>query len=348
MINMSQDLSYTLPAEWALQEAVFLTWPHNPATWPNQIEFVKNAYIEILREILDHQKVILNVNDEQSKIEVLRRLCLACINVERLEMIINPTYDSWIRDYGPLTIKNNSGERLMTRWQFNGWGGKYGDDYKKDSLATVGLSKYLKSKICDVDFVLEGGSIEVNGKGLLITSTNCLLNENRNANYSKTEIELILKKHLGIKKVIWLSGEIKGDDTDGHIDDAVRLVADNTVVCIREQNKNDENYHAIESLYQDLCKESDQDGNPLKVVALPMPEPVYDEYQEGMRLPASYANFLITNNKVLVPVFNCKQDHEALQVLQEIFKTRKVVGIYARHLISGFGAVHCLSMQLPV
>ncbi len=336
-----------LCAEWEPQEAILLTWPHNPATWPSQLEDVRATYLQILKEILDHEAVVLNVLDESQKQDVIRRLTLACVPLQRLKIIVNPTFDSWIRDYGPLTVRDALGKRVMTRWQFNGWGGKYSDEYIKDSLATIKIADEFKLPRTDVDFVLEGGSIEVNGKGLLITSTNCLLNENRNASFSKNQIESILSQNFGIKKVIWLSGEIKGDDTDGHIDDAVRLVNDNTVVCIREQNCQDENYEAIEELFQSLQHETDQDGRPLNVYALPMPRPVYDDFQDGLRLPASYANFLITNEKVLVPIFHCKEDQQALDVLRQVFPTRLVVGIYARSLISGFGAIHCLSMQVP-
>ncbi len=354
MKTLSQR-NFRMPAEWEPQQAIILSWPHNLETWPTQIEGVRSAYINIIREIAVDQQVWLNVLDEQQKLDVMRRLTLACIPQKNIRFFINPQFDAWVRDYGPIYVvrdKNGVHERVITRWQFNGWGGKYGDAYNNESNVPLIISGETKTGLVDIDFILEGGSIDVNGKGTLLTSSNCLLNANRNHSYTKNQIEDELKNNLGITKVIWVQGEIKGDDTDGHIDDAARFVNDHTVVCIREDNPQDENFAAINSLAKQLARETNQDGVPLKVVTLPMPNPLFapgreTDEEEILRLPASYANFLITNKKVLVPTYRSANDQVAINTLQALFPTRKVVGIDGTDLVYGYGSVHCLSMQVP-
>lgn len=350
------ERKYRIAAEFKPQQAILLSWPHNIETWPTQLEGVRFTYCQIIREIADHEEVWINVCSEQQKIEVQRRLVLEGIATRNLRFFINPTFDAWVRDYGPISVtrtKNGVRERVFTSWQFNGWGGKYDDEYLNDSRVPMRVAGETKTGICEIDFVLEGGSIDVNGCGTLLTSTNCLLNANRNAGHTKNNIETVLKNNLGVTKIIWVDGEIQGDDTDGHIDDAARFVDEHTVVCIYEENENDPNYEAIRGIYKKLCHETDQDGRPLKVIKLPMPDPVYapgrvTDAEPILRLPVSYANFLITNKKVLVPTYRCANDKIAIEILQSCFPTRKVVGIDGTDLVYGYGSVHCLSMHIPL
>lgn len=360
--NFTQQ-GYKLPAEWEHQEAVILTWPKNLETWPHQLPQVEKFYCSFIREIAESQQVWLSVDpstgsgqaSNQAQENVQKCLKQNSVPLDRVRFFVIPTFDSWVRDYGPITLIREGqpqgaaptteyGRRLMTNWIFDGWGGKYDEQYRLDSKLPQILSKELNIPCEKVDFILEGGSIEVNGTGTLITSTNCLLNQNRNKKYTREQIEQVLCDHLGVKNIIWVSGEIRGDDTDGHIDDSVRFVNRDTVVCIFEDNKNDINYAGITNIYNGLLKAKLEDGRDLNVVKLPMPKPVY--FKET-RLPASYANFLITNEKVLVPVYRCPNDEIVLKTLQELFPKRKVVGLDCTDVVYGLGAIHCLSMQVP-
>lgn len=339
-----KDRGYYLPAEWAPQRAVLLTWPRNVLTWPHQLDKVREAYIKIIREISDSQDVWLVVDNITMELEVTRRLRLGCVATERVKFLHIPAYDSWIRDYGPITLAHQKLPPMMTDWIFNGWGGKYDDGYASDSVLPAKLSSMVNLERTEIPMILEGGSIDVNGQGTVITTVDCLLNSNRNETFSKDFIENQLKQNLGVNHVIWLAGEIKGDDTDGHIDDSVRFVDETTVCCILESNPDDINFEPTQRLYDSLKSQRLESGLPLRVVSLPMPKPVY---YDDIRLPASYANFLITNHKVLVPIYHCPQDNVALDVLQSCFPTRKVVGIDCRDVVYGLGAIHCLSMQIP-
>jgi len=334
---------YHMPAEWEPQEAVILSWPHNSETWPNNLPQVRQTYAKIISEITDHQDVWLLVKNAQEETAVKNYLILQSALNNRVKFFQVPTHDAWVRDYGPIYVVNDK-SRLATDWLFNGWGDKYDAGYFLDSDVPKKISKITGENIRSLDFILEGGSIDVNGEGVLITSKNCLLNTNRNQKYSQKQIEVILSENLGVKKIIWVDGEIKGDDTDGHIDDAARFVNKNTIACIYEENSSDENHAEISKIYKSLKNQTDHKGIPLNIVKLPMPNPVYDG---GLRLPASYANFLITNKKVLVPTYNCPNDKDAINILQQHFPTRRVVGIDGTNLVSGFGSIHCLSQQVP-
>ncbi len=330
---------YRLPAEWEKQEAVILSWPHQPETWsPEQLLEVEKIYIRLIQEISEHQEVWVNVRSEEESKTIKDRLS----SQQNIRFFINPTHDAWVRDYGPISVYQNN-KRLMTKWQFNGWGAKYEDEYFQDGKIPYKIASETKTELKEIDFILEGGSIEVNGLGTLITSTDCLLNANRNQSLSKNEIEAILCKNLGITKVIWAQGQIKGDDTDGHIDDAVRFVGLKDIVCISEDNPEDSNFEGIATLHKSLKDITDQDGNPINITKIPMPDPVY--YKEN-RLPASYANFLITNKKIFVPIYNCEKDKEALQIISKFFPDRKTIGIDCTDLVAGFGSIHCVSMQV--
>jgi agmatine deiminase len=249
-----------------------------------------------------------------------------------------------MRDIGPIFVRKAGGKLVITDWIFNAWGNKY-KPYDRDDVVPRHVGKLLGMRVVEPGIVMEGGSIDVNGNGLLLTTEQCLLNKNRNPKLNRAQIEEYLNKYLGAKKVLWLKEGIVGDDTDGHIDDIARFVSADTVVCAVETNKADENYGILQECYNDLKKMTDQDGKPLKVIVLPMPDPVI---YKGERLPASYANFYIGNSVVIVPTFNCDKDEEARRVLQKCFPGRKVVSIDCRDLIWGLGTLHCSTQQQPV
>lgn len=338
---------YRMPAEWESHQAIALSWPHNPRTWPGKVEAVRDAYVNFIREILESEEVWLMISHPQMQDDVIRRLRLGRVNDSRLKFFNHHTNDSWIRDYGPICVYDDQKNLCVSDWIFNGWGDKYNqwENYSADNNIPHFLARHLSAKHLPQDLILEGGSIDVNGKGTLITSESCLLNENRNHLHTKTHITQKLNEVLGARHILWVPEGIVGDDTDGHIDDTVRFVNETTLVCAFEPNTNDENHEPLKKAYHALNQQFDQDGRPLTVVKLPMPSPLI---HEGERLPASYANFLICNEKVLVPIFKCKEDVYALGILQDLFPGRKVIGIDARDLVIGYGSLHCLSQQIPV
>lgn len=335
-----------MPAEWHPHQAILLSWPHNVRTWPGHLAAVQDTYMTFIREIAESEDVWLFVENEQVEQDVRRRLRHACVSEERVKFFHHFTNDSWIRDYGPLCVYDANGKLAISDWQFNGWGGKYSatEDYLFDNQVPQVVADHLQVDRVAKNLILEGGSIDLNGRGTLLTSESCLLNENRNSHLTKSQITQELKDTLGAKHIVWVPEGIVGDDTDGHIDDTVRFVNETTVVCAYEENPKDENHEPLKLAYEALSKSFDQDGRPLQVVKLPMPSPFY---VDGERLPASYANFLICNTKALVPIFKCKEDAVALKILQEQFPGRKVVGIDARALVVGYGSLHCLSQQVP-
>jgi agmatine deiminase len=340
---------YRIPAEWEEQEAVLLSWPHNLDTWPGKFAPIPAVYGSLIGEIVDHQAVWLLVCDDAMEIEAKRLLTLAGVNHARVKFITMPTRDTWCRDFGPISlVKNENGQRvrLFTDWIFNGWGGKYyTQGYLEDDVVPSRLAKLFGVEVADIPIILEGGSIDTNGQGALITSESCLLNKNRNESFTLSMIEEVLRDALGVRQIIWVPKGIAGDDTDGHVDDTVRFVNADTVICMDEPDTSDENHLILKDVQQRLKGVFLQNGLPLKTVLLPMPDPV--EFA-GERLPASYANFLITNKKVLVPIYRCpKKDAEALAILQALFPTRKVVGIDATDLVLGLGAIHCISQNIP-
>lgn len=337
-----------MPAEWEPHEALLLAWPHNERTWPGKLAEAQAAHVEIIRAALDSEPVWLVVRSEGESIEVTRRLVLAGVSTRDVRFFIHPNNDAWIRDYGPIYVKDASGRKVATDWTFNGWGGKYTEteDYRQDDRVPLHIAARTGVVCESIPFILEGGSIDVNGKGTLLTSRSCLLNSNRNSEYTINAIESVLARHFGANKVIWVDDGIAGDDTDGHIDDTARFVGERTVVCAYEANPEDENHVPLKAAYDSLCRARDQDGAPLRIVKLPMPEPVFDAHRD--RLPASHANFLILNTRVLVPVFGGASDAKALAILKELFPTREVIGINCRDVVLGFGTIHCLSQQVPL
>jgi agmatine deiminase len=334
-----KTLGYRMPAEWESQEAVWLAWPHNELTWPGStLAEVEQTYVEIIRALYTGQKIKLLVKDPESEARVRNLLGRAGIALKQVIFVRIATQDAWVRDYGPTFVTNNDRRQLaMVKWIFNAWGNKY-DDLLGDNRVPYEMNRTVHLQMFEPGIVLEGGSIEVNGKGTVLTTEQCLLNKNRNPHLSRSEIEGCLKEHLNVREVLWLKEGIIGDDTDGHIDDIARFVNENTVLCALEDDPSDDNYETL--------KENHGRLKTLNVNVVPLPMPGYVGAHDA-RLPASYANFYIGNDAVVVPVFGHRNDQRALDIIQGCFPTRIVVGVNASAMVYGLGTIHCCSQQEP-
>jgi len=338
-----RNRGFHMPAEWELHDAVWLSWPHNKNTFPLLSE-VEDAYIGFIRAIHGSERVELLVPGPVLNRQVRARLRDEDLDLSRITLHTVEYRDIWIRDYGPTFVVNRAMQRLaMVRWEFNAWGNKY-PAMVPDGKIPLTLNRRLELPVFEPKIVLEGGSIDVNGHGSVLTSRACLLNPNRNPRLSADRIEEHLREYLGVTNVIWLNDGIIGDDTDGHVDDLARFVSPGTVVCAYEEDIADANYPALHDNYEILRQSVDEQGRPLMVVKLPMPAPVVSH---GERLPASYTNFYIGNTVVVVPTFADPHDAEAIAILQELFPGRKVIGVYARALVEGYGTFHCATQQQP-
>jgi agmatine deiminase len=338
-----------MPAEWEAHEATFLAWPHNVETWPDSLEDARRAMAQVAAALSNGERVRILVPDGQVEQGACAMLREADARMDRVDWLRVPTNDSWIRDFGPVFVnRTGSGRNLPAQvalnWRFNAWGEKY-PPWELDDAVPRRLGARLGFSVCDLDFVLEGGSIEVNGAGTLLTTEVCLLNPNRNgARSNKETVEPLLRDYLGVTKILWLDGKIAGDDTDGHIDQLARFVAPDHIVAMMENDATDENYLALKDNLDRIAAMRDERGRPFRITALPMPQPVY---HRGARLPASYGNFYIANNSVLLPTFNCPNDLIAADILQRLFPQRQVIPIQATALAIGLGTIHCLTQQHP-
>ena len=342
------ELGFYMPAEWHPHAGTWLTWPTDPETWPDRVDRVEEIYLEIIAALAPHESVNLLVDDAETEQAVRRRCHSAAAQNVRFHQI--PTVDSWIRDYGPnFLISRDQNQGAFNDWIFNAWGNKY-EALKRDDQIPRLLEPFLQQHRFEPGIVLEGGAIDVNGNGCVLTTEQCLLNPNRNPQLSRAEIEDYLKNYLGVVKVLWLAEGIVGDDTDGHIDDIARFVAPNTIVCTVEDDPEDANYEILQDNLQRLKTMTDANDRSFEIVTLPMPGIVGGEStatRDLDRLPASYANFLIANNVVLLPVFGHANDAEATDTLQRVFRDRRVVPINCEPLVWGMGTIHCLSQQQP-
>jgi len=362
-------LGYRMPAEWEPHEATWIAWPHNRADWPGKFETVPWIYAEIVRHLARVERVNILADDDPAEAEARDVLVRAHVLPARaaapgksfgnIRFFRIPTDRVWTRDSGPIFVRRDSRKGGLpavaaTTWRFNAWA-KY-DDWKLDALVATEIAQRLRLPVWQpqvkVDgevrrVVLEGGSIDVNGRGTLITTEECLLSDlqQRNPGLSRQQLETLFADYLGIEKVIWLERGIAGDDTHGHVDDITRFVGPRTVVTAYERDPDDPNREPLRENFSWLKKSTDQSGKSLRVVRLPMPAPVIFE---GQRLPASYANFYVANQLVLVPVFGDPNDRVALSTLAEVFPEREIVGIYCRDFIWGLGALHCMTQQQPV
>lgn len=343
---------FAMPAEWERHEATWLGWPHNRTDWPGKIAPIHWVYGEIVRKIAPGEIVRILVNSEQHEKQVRRILTRVGVDLGRIEFFRFPTNRGWTRDFGPVFVRRNEPPRevAIASFRFNAWA-KY-PDWDLDCRIAERVAKAMGRRIFYVrhggeDVVLEGGAIDVNGCGTLLTTEECLLDDKvqvRNPKLSRGDIERVCRDYLGAGQVLWLARGIVGDDTHGHVDDLCRFVSPRTVVLCQEPNAGDENHRILEENRERLEGYRLADGSRIEIVRLPMPEPLY---LDGQRLPASYANFYIANSAVLVPTFNDPNDRIALGILAELFRDRPVVGIHAVDLVWGLGTLHCLTQQEP-
>ena len=339
MPDTPRSLGFRMPAECEPHEATWIAWPHNRDDWPGRFAPIPWVYAEIVRKLARVERVRILIKDRAAEETARRILRKADANLDAIEFFHAPTDRSWTRDYCPLFVKNRVGKVALTNWRFNGWA-KY-DDYKSDAAIPAKLAAALQLPFWEPHLVLEGGSIDVNGRGLLLTTEECLLSpvQARNPQLTRRQIETALRDYLGARQVIWLQNGIAGDDTHGHVDDLARFVSTDTVVIASESDRNDPNYEPLRENLVILRKQ------PVRVVKLPMPAPLIFN---GRRLPASYANFYIANGMVLMPTFNDPNDRIALNTLARLFPNREVTGINAVELVWGLGTLHCMTQQQPV
>jgi agmatine deiminase len=340
-------MAYRMPAEWEPHEGTWLAWPHEKSDWPGKFPAIAWVYCEIVRRLARVERVHILVNDESAERRAHKMLAQSHADLEAVEFLRIPTDRSWTRDFCPIFVRDEAGRPVITNWRFNGWA-KYGN-WKTDDAVSSQIARSLgireiRPKIGRRRVVLEGGSIDVNGRGSMLTTEECLLSDvqARNPGLSRHDLQSVFRDYLGVTNTLWLKNGIAGDDTHGHIDDLARFVGPSTVVIALERDRSDANYEPTQENYRLLKTMKDQDGQRLNVVPLPMPEPVYFA---GQRLPASYANFYIANGLVLVPTFNDPNDRTALNVLARLLPDRQVVGIGSADLVLGLGTLHCMTQQ---
>lgn len=340
------QLGFRMPAEWEPHRGTWLSWPHKEASWPGKFGAVPGIFARMVRLLAEREEVHVNVAGPAKEADVRSLLADEGADSGNVFFHDNPTNDAWCRDHGPIFVHRQSAgktEEAILDWGYNAWGGKY-PPYDLDDVIPTRIGRELGIPVYYPGMVLEGGSIDVNGRGTLLTTEACLLNPNRNPQLDREAIEASLRRHLGVRNILWLGDGIAGDDTDGHIDDLTRFVDPTTVVTVVEEDPADQNYEPLQKNLERLRTMRDQDGTPLRVVTLPMPRPIH---QEGHRLPASYANFYIANGLVLVPTFNDPNDRAALNTLADLMPRHRVVGIHAVDLVWGLGTIHCLTQQEP-
>lgn len=338
-----KELGYYFPAEWVKHASTWLSYPHNENSWPDKIETIFPFYNKFVKELAKGEIVNINVLNQEMRERVSKELVALGVDMTKIVFHDFKTNDAWCRDHGASILLNKDGKsRAVVDWDYNAWGGKYPAEL--DNMIPSQMAKYLGLEVFRPEIVMEGGSVDFNGKGTLLTTTACLLNENRNPSLKQSQIEEKLINYYGVENVIWLADGVEGDDTDGHVDDITRFVNEDTVITVVEENISDYNYEPLQENLKLLNKARLENGKQINVVELIMPEPVIWEDQ---RLPASYANFYIANEAVIVPIFNCKNDNMAIYTLEECFKDRKVIGIDSTEIIWGLGSFHCLSQQEP-
>jgi len=350
------ELGYSMPAEWEPHAATWLGWPHNASDWPGKFELIPWVYGEMVRKISAGENVRLIIRNSQDEVLARRIFKHVGVNLRRIQFVVHPTNRGWTRDTGPIFVrrtgpaKRGASETAIVHFHFNAWA-KY-DNWRKDTKVPETAARLLRKKLFHAEsggkpFVIEGGGMELNGRGTLLSTEECYLDPKiqvRNPGLGRTEIETALRDYLGVRNIFWLARGPVGDDTHGHIDDICRFVNANTLVLVRERNSKDVNYRPLAENWDRIGDLRLEDGKKPTVIELPMPTPLYFD---GIRLPASYANFYICNAAVIVPTFNDPNDRIALGILGELFKDRPVVGINAVDLVWGFGSLHCLTQQQP-
>lgn len=340
-----REQGYYFPAEFAPHVATWLSWPHKEASWPGKIHSIFPSYAQFIKELVKGEDVKINVANTAMQQFATQTLEKAGVELSRVQFFLHPTNDAWCRDHGPAFLVNPSAAqpKAIVDWGYNAWGDKY-PPYDLDDVIPTLIARHYNYPVYYPGIVMEGGSVEFNGAGTVLTSTACLLNPNRNPHLTQAQIEEYLRAYYGVEQVLWVDEGIVGDDTDGHIDDTVRFVNEDTVLTVVETNRSDENYSLLQQNLKQLKSMRLSNGKQLNIVEIPMPEPLS---YEGQRLPCSYANFYIANQSVIVPVFNSKNDDKALQLIEECFPGRQVIGIDSTDIIWGLGSFHCLSQQEP-
>ena len=340
-----REQGYYFPAEFAPHVATWLSWPHKEASWPGKIHSIFPSYAQFIKELVKGEEVKINVVNTAMQQFATQTLEKAGVDLSRVKFFLHPTNDAWCRDHGPAFLINPSAAqpKAIVDWGYNAWGDKY-PPYDLDDVIPTLIARHYNYPVYYPGIVMEGGSVEFNGAGTVLTSTACLLNPNRNPHLTQAQIEEYLRAYYGVEQVLWVDEGIVGDDTDGHIDDTVRFVNEDTVLTVVETNRSDENYSLLQQNLKQLKSMRLSNGKQLNIVEIPMPEPLS---YEGQRLPCSYANFYIANQSVIVPVFNSKNDDKALQLIEECFPGRQVIGIDSTDIIWGLGSFHCLSQQEP-
>jgi len=335
---------FYFPAEWHPHKATWLSWPHKEESWPGKLMTIYPKYCEFIKVLTEGELVRINVKDEQMAAFAKQQLQLVGADLNKVEFFEFGTNDAWCRDHGPAFLINpDTKQKAIIDWGYNAWGGKY-PPFDLDDVIPTKIGNHYGLPVFHPGIVMEGGSVDFNGKGTILTTTACLLNPNRNPHLNQQQIEEYLYNYYGAEQILWLGDGIVGDDTDGHIDDITRFVNESTVITVVEENRNDENYHLLQENLAALKTMRLLNGKQLDIIELPMPDPViYDD----QRLPASYANFYIGNAAVIVPTYRCANDDKALDILQGCFPDRNVVGIDSTDIIWGLGSFHCLSQQEP-
>lgn len=343
LMGTPKDLGYHFPAEWEKHESTWLSYPHNETSWPDKIHTIFPFYNQFIRELSKGETVNINVLDNNMRDKILEDLGKLDVDLNKIKLHRHATNDAWCRDHGPAFVVNRQkNKKAVVNWKYNGWGNKYPSEL--DDMIPSKIAALLDLPLFYPGIVMEGGSVDFNGQGTLLTTTACLLHKNRNPELSIEEIEKKLIDFYGIDHIIWLGEGIEGDDTDGHIDDLTRFISPDTVVTMVEPDKKDFNYKPLKKNLELLKKARLVDGRQLNIVEIPMPQKMYYKNQ---RLPVSYANFYISNASVIVPTYQCSADQVAIDILQECFPGRKVTGIDSVEIIWGLGSWHCLSQQEP-
>lgn len=345
MNDTPKNLGYHFPAEFAKHAATWLSWPHKEASWPGKIETIYPVYAQFIKLVAEGERVCVNVCDEAMEKKAMQCLQAVDADLSKIKFYIHPTNDAWCRDHGPAFVINPMADqkKIIVDWGYNAWGNKYPPYDLDDNIPTL-IAGHYNIPVVYPGIVMEGGSVDFNGRGTVLTTTSCLLNTNRNPHLNQKQIEEYLHNYYGVTNILWLGDGIAGDDTDGHIDDITRFVNEDTVVTVVEPDRNDENYEPLQKNLKALKKMRLENGKPMNIAELPMPRAII---YEDMRLPASYANFYISNNYVIVPTYRDKNDDKALTILRECFPGRKVVGLDSWDIIWGLGSFHCLSQQEP-
>lgn len=335
---------YAFPPEWHPHAATWLSWPHKEASWPGKLETIYQPYAKFVKYLAEGEKVRINVYDLYMQELAEKVLQKEQVDMTQVEFFLNPTNDAWCRDHGPAFIINKKErKKAIVNWEYNAWGGKY-PPFDLDNAIPIRIGDHLGLEVFNTDIIMEGGSVDFNGAGTLLTTKACLLNPNRNIELNQQQIEQYLVNYYGIEQVLWLGDGIVGDDTDGHIDDITRFVNEDTVVTVVEEDMRDDNFLILQANLAELKKMRLLNDKQLNIVELPMPDAVI---HDNTRLPASYANFYIANKHVIVPTYRCDKDQKAIEILQALFTGRKVVGIDSTDIIWGLGSFHCLSQQEP-